>query len=122
MKSQIRPRPGTSRSRGRRARGVPATSAAGGELGAYTTGAVFCNVISMCRDLADYRRGSEWADAAKRWCERHAMTGFPGVCRIHRAEIMRLLGSWDEAEAEVRRACEELREFSPSQAAQAYHE
>jgi len=97
-------------------------SAAGGELGAYTTGAVFCNVISMCRDLADYRRGSEWADAAKRWCERHAMTGFPGVCRIHRAEIMRLLGSWDEAEAEVRRACEELREFSPSQAAQAYHE
>jgi class 3 adenylate cyclase len=97
-------------------------AATGGELGAYTTGAVLCNVISMCRDLADYRRGSEWADAAKRWCERHAMTGFPGVCRVHRAEIMRLLGSWDEAESEVRRACTELREFSPAQAGQAYHE
>ncbi len=97
-------------------------AAAGGELGAYTTGGVFCNVISVCRDLADYRRGSEWADAAKRWCERHAMTGFPGVCRVHRAEIMRLLGSWAVADEELRRACEELREFSPSQAALAFHE
>jgi class 3 adenylate cyclase len=97
-------------------------SAAGGELGAYTTGGVFCNVINVCRDLADYRRGSEWADVAKRWCERHSMTGFPGVCRVHRAEIMRLLGSWSEADEEVRRACEELKEFSPSQVASAYHE
>ncbi len=97
-------------------------AAVGGELGAYTTGAVFCNVISTCRDLADYGRATEWADAAKRWCERQAITGFPGVCRVHRAEVMRLVGSWAEAEAEVRRACDELSEFSPVHAGAAFHE
>lgn len=99
-----------------------AASAVGGELGAYTTGAVFCNVISVCRDLADYGRASEWADAAKRWCERQSISGFPGVCRVHRAEVLRLLGSWAEAEEEVTRACDELREFSPVHAGAAFHE
>lgn len=97
-------------------------AAVGGELGPYTTGAVFCNVISMCRDLADYRRGKEWSDAAKRWCERQAIAGFPGICRVHRAEVMRLLGDWAEAEQEVRRACDELYDFNPAYAAAAYHE
>jgi class 3 adenylate cyclase len=97
-------------------------AAVGGELGPYTTGAVFCNVISMCRDLADYARASEWGDAAKRWCERQAITGFPGVCRVHRAEVMRLVGSWAEAETEVRRACDELVDFHPAIAGEAFHE
>ncbi|MDQ2952575.1 MAG: adenylate/guanylate cyclase domain-containing protein, partial [Chloroflexota bacterium] len=97
-------------------------SAVGGELGGYTTGGVFCNTISVCRDLADYGRATEWADAAKRWCERQAITGFPGVCRVHRAEVMRLVGAWPEAEREVRRACDELLEFSPVHAGAAFHE
>ncbi len=97
-------------------------AAVGGELGGYTTGAVFCNVISSCRDLADYRRASEWAEAAKRWCDRQSITGFPGVCRAHRAEVMRLLGSWTEADAELRKATDELAEFSPLHAGAAFHE
>jgi class 3 adenylate cyclase len=99
-----------------------AAAAAGGELGAYTTGAVFCNVVSTCRDLADYRRASEWSDAATRWCERQAISGFPGICRVNRAEVMRLLGAWTDAEAEVRRACEELHDFNRPHAGRAYHE
>jgi len=97
-------------------------AAVGSELGSYTTGGVFCNVISTCRDLADYRRASEWADAAKRWCERQSINGFPGVCRVHRAEVMRLLGTWSEAETELRTACDELTEFSPVHAGAAFHE
>jgi class 3 adenylate cyclase len=97
-------------------------AAVGGELGNYTTGGIFCNVISTCRDLADYRRAGEWADAAKRWCERQSINGFPGVCRVHRAEIMRLLGTWSEAETELRTACDELNEFSPAHAGAAFHE
>jgi len=97
-------------------------AAVGGELGAHTTGSVFCNVISTCRDLADYRRASEWAEAATRWCERQAINGFPGVCRVHRAEVMRLLGTWGEAETELRRACDELVDFSPMHAGAAFHE
>ena len=97
-------------------------AAVGGELGGYTIGVIFCNTISMSRDLADYGRATEWADAAKRWCERQAITGFPGVCRVHRAEVMRLVGAWTEAEQEVRRACDELLEFSPVHAGAAFHE
>jgi class 3 adenylate cyclase len=99
-----------------------AAAAAGGELGAYTTGAVFCNVISAGRNLADYRRASEWAEAATRWCDRQSITGFPGICRVHRAEVLRLLGSWAEADAELRRATMELVEFSPSHAGAGFHE
>jgi class 3 adenylate cyclase len=97
-------------------------AAVGGELGAYTTGATFCNVISLCRDLADYGRASEWAEAATRWCERQEIAGFPGVCRVHRAEIMRLVGAWPEAEAELLRARDELIEFSPAHAGAVFHE
>jgi class 3 adenylate cyclase len=99
-----------------------AAAAVGGELGAYTTGAAFCNVISAGRDLADYRRASEWAEAAKRWCDRQDINGFPGICRVHRAEVMRLLGSWSEADVELQRATTELFEFSPSHAGAAFHE
>jgi class 3 adenylate cyclase len=101
---------------GRRLIEEVAASAAGGELGRFTTGAVFSNVMIVCRDLADYRRGREWADAAKRWWERQAITGFPGVCRIRRSEILRMLGNLREAESEAERACTELVDFSPAYA------
>ena len=99
-----------------------AASAIGGELGAHTTGSVFCNVMAACRDSADYRRGAEWAEVSKNWCERQDIAGFPGVCRVHRAEFMRLTGAWTEAGEEVRRATEELVDFLPAIAGQAFHE
>jgi hypothetical protein len=40
------------------------------------------------RDLTDYKRASEWTEATERWCERQSVSGFPGVCRIHRAEVI----------------------------------
>ena len=99
-----------------------AAAAVGGELGAHTTGAVFCNVMAACREAADYRRGSEWAEVSKSWCERQDIAGFPGICRVHRAEFMRLTGAWADAEAEVRRATEELVDFAPAIAGAAFHE
>jgi class 3 adenylate cyclase len=87
-------------------------AAVSGELSPYATGIVYCNTIGLCRDLADYRRAGEWTEAAKRWCERQAITGFPGVCRVHRAEILALQGAWAEAEKEARLASEELLSFN----------
>jgi class 3 adenylate cyclase len=87
-------------------------AAVAGELSPYTTGLVYCRMISACQDLAEYRRAGEWTEAAKRWCERQSIAGFPGVCRVHRAEIIRLRGAWAEALEEVLRANEELREHS----------
>ena len=99
-----------------------ASSAAGGELGTYTTGAVLTNVMNMCRDLGDFRRGVEWSDAATRWSERQGITGFPGICRVNRSAILRMLGRLREAAEEARAAWQELREFSPAHAAAAQHE
>lgn len=97
-------------------------AAVSGELSPMATGIVYCNMITICGALGDYRRAGEWSEAAKRWCERQAIAGFPGMCRVHHAEIMRLRGSWPEAEVEARRACEELREFNLEAAAEAFYE
>ncbi|GMQ86196.1 MAG: hypothetical protein BMS9Abin07_1769 [Acidimicrobiia bacterium] len=87
-------------------------AAIGGELGALYTGKIYCNMIDICEQLADYRRAGDWSDAARRWCERAGhSSGFPGVCRIHRAEIMRLRGDWEAAEKEALRASDELGNF-----------
>jgi len=99
-----------------------AAAAGGGELGTYTTGAVLANVVTVCRDLGHLRRGIEWADAAMRWCERQHVVGFPGICRLHRAEILRMLGALREALDEATAAFEELTGFSPVHAGVAQHE
>jgi class 3 adenylate cyclase len=83
-------------------------AAVNGDLDPYYTGVIYCNMISACSELADYRRAGEWTEAARRWCERQSINGFPGICRVHRAEIMRLRGAWRDAEAEARRAADEL--------------
>jgi len=97
-------------------------AALAGELTPWTTAAIYCNTIQSCEGVADYRRAREWTEAAKRWCERQAIAGFPGMCRVYRAEIIRLKGGWAEAEQEARRACDELREFNVGYAAAALYE
>jgi class 3 adenylate cyclase len=42
---------------------------------------------------------------------RQAVGGYPGICRVHRAELKMLRGLWPEAEQEARQACEELERF-----------
>jgi class 3 adenylate cyclase len=82
-----------------------------GDLRPYSTGLVYCMTISSCQDLGDYRRAAEWTEVANRWCDRLDVTGFPGACRIHRAEIMRLRGDLVGAEKQAVAACEELHDF-----------
>jgi class 3 adenylate cyclase len=97
-------------------------AAVGGELGPHATAAVYCNTITACRDLADFGRAGEWTEAAKRWCERQSIAGFPGMCRVRRAEIVRLRGRWPEAENEVRLATAELRPFYLDYAAEGFYQ
>jgi class 3 adenylate cyclase len=84
-------------------------AAVAGELGPNATFTVYCATVGICRDLTDYQRAAQWTQAARRWCERRAVSGFPGVCRVYHAEILRLRGDWDAAERDVRAACGELR-------------
>jgi class 3 adenylate cyclase len=86
-------------------------AAVNGELSAFVTGVTYCRMIAECRDLTDYRRASEWTEAAERWCKRRSVSGFPGICRVHRAEVVALSGAWERAEEELRRATDELAGF-----------
>jgi len=97
-------------------------SAVSGMLEPYSTGLVYCLTISACQDLGDYRRAAEWTEAANRWCDQLDVTGFPGACRIHRAEIMRLRGDLHEAEKVALAACEELHDFERAITAGGYYE
>src|SRR5262245_41724641 len=97
-------------------------AAVSGELQAYSTTLVYCMTISACQDVGDFRRAAEWTEAANRWCDRLDVTGFPGACRIHRAEIMRLRGDLEAAEKVATAACDELADFERYITASGYYE
>jgi DNA-binding CsgD family transcriptional regulator len=98
-------------------------SVVAGELTPYFTGIIYCNVIGACLEIADVARAGEWSDAARTWCDSiPPESPFPAMCRINRAEVIRLRGAWVEAEAEAARASEELLAFDPEAAAHAFAE
>lgn len=87
-------------------------TAVDGRLSPFATGWVYCVLLTVCHELGDVRRATEWTDLALRWCQ-HLQDGgyFPGVCRLHQCEVRSLLGQWSDAEMEALRAAEELTAF-----------
>jgi DNA-binding CsgD family transcriptional regulator len=85
-------------------------AAARGELGPDATGWVYCSVIAACHQLGDLERAAEWTAALSQWCQEKPFSVYPGLCRVHRAEILDLGGAWAHAEEEARRACQAGRE------------
>jgi class 3 adenylate cyclase len=88
-----------------------ATAAASGQLSLLTASEIFCDTMSTCRSIGDLERAGQWADEAERWMRRQSVGGYPGVCRVHRAELKMLRGQWSEAEQEARQACDELERY-----------
>ena len=84
-----------------------------GRIGPYSTGKVYCSLISACEDVGDYDRAAEWTDATRRWADDHPFSIFPGICRVHRASVLKRRGSLLEAAHEAARACEELQHSRP---------
>jgi class 3 adenylate cyclase len=97
-------------------------SAMCGDLRAHSAGLVYCITISSCQDLGDVRRAAEWTETANRFCDKLDVSGFPGACRIHRAEVLRMRGDWPAAEAQAIAACEELHDFDRSITAFGHYE
>ncbi len=83
-----------------------------GELDPVSTAVLYCSTVCAFQGLSEYDRAEEWTNAMERWCRRHETGGFHGLCRVHRAEILRLRGDWADAEVEAREASEELRRYS----------
>jgi DNA-binding CsgD family transcriptional regulator len=94
------------------------------EVSPVSAGIVYCGVILYCEAAHELRRAREWTTALSDWCEAQPdLVAFTGRCRVHRAQIMRLNGSWDEAVEEARRAAERaLRGENPAAAGEAHYQ
>jgi tetratricopeptide (TPR) repeat protein len=74
-----------------------------------TTGMMYCEIICAAQGLLMPDLAAQWSDVMERWRHGAAVGGIHGRCRVHRAELLRLSGTCDAAEAEALAACAELR-------------
>lgn len=74
-----------------------------------TTGMMYCEIVCAAQGLALHGLAAEWTEVMERWRHGEAFGGLHGRCRVHRAEILRVSGPSDTAEAEALGACDELR-------------
>jgi tetratricopeptide (TPR) repeat protein len=88
--------------------GVAAVS---GGLDPLSTGVIYCEVVCALQGLGQYDLAEQWTEAMERWSETSSVGSLHGRCRVHRAEILRLRGAYEQAETEVLEACEELRPY-----------
>lgn len=77
-------------------------------LSAWAGGLVYCGVIFSCMTRADWQRAGQWTDQFTRWCEGKGVAAYPGLCRLHRAEVLTVRGNLLEAEREARGTIEML--------------
>ncbi len=93
------------------------------ELGPLWTGAIYCGLMDACNELRDLSRASEWTEATRRWSDPLPLASlYPGICRVHRAQVLQSRGSWDEAEVEALGACEDMVGIDVFAVADAYYE
>jgi DNA-binding CsgD family transcriptional regulator len=95
-----------------------------GEVSPVSSGIVYCGVILACEEAHDLRRAREWTTALTEWCEGQPdLVAFTGRCLVHRAQIMRMDGSWQEAIEEAYRAAERCLEGeNPGAAGEAHYQ
>ncbi|HEX5048294.1 MAG TPA: response regulator transcription factor [Gammaproteobacteria bacterium] len=74
-------------------------------LSPIVTGLMYCAVIGACQEVCAANRAREWTFALSEWCgQQPEMVSFTAACLVHRAEVLRLHGEWNEALAEAERA------------------
>ena len=71
------------------------------EVSPIIAGMVYCAMIEGCQELSDFSRAASWTTALTTWCDAQpGLVPFTGQCSLHRGQIMRLHGAYDEALAE----------------------
>ena len=71
------------------------------EVSPIVAGMVYCSMIEACQELSDFSRAASWTTALTKWCDAQpGLVPFTGQCSLHRGQIMRLRGAYDEALAE----------------------
>lgn len=79
------------------------------ELAPMWAGAIYCGLMDACHELRDLRRAFEWTEATRRWCQPLPLNSlYPGICRVHRAQVLQTHGEWRQAEEEALGACRDM--------------
>jgi ATP/maltotriose-dependent transcriptional regulator MalT len=74
---------------------------AAAEVSPVFSGLVYCTMIEGCQEVSDFARASAWTTALTRWCEAQPdLVPFTGQCAVHRGQILRLRGAFQQALAE----------------------
>jgi DNA-binding winged helix-turn-helix (wHTH) protein len=82
-------------------------------LSSWVGSLVYCGVIYTCMTRSDWQRAGEWTEQFARWGEGRGLVSYPGLCRMHRAEVLTVRGKLREAEEEIRLTHEILCQNSP---------
>jgi DNA-binding CsgD family transcriptional regulator len=92
------------------------------ELSPLAAGLMYCAVVECCQMVCALERAREWTAAFADWCEAQPeMLAFTGTCRVHRAELLELGGSWSDALVEARRVTTRSADANPAAAAAALY-
>ncbi|MDP1793069.1 MAG: LuxR C-terminal-related transcriptional regulator, partial [Acidimicrobiales bacterium] len=87
------------------------------------TGAIYCGLLDACHELSDLQRATEWTQATTKWCSPLPVASlYPGICRVHRAELLQVRGEWEAAEAEALAACETMAKIDVFVVADGFYE
>ena len=71
------------------------------EVSPIIAGLVYCSLIEACQELSDYARAASWTRALDRWCsEQPGIVPYTGQCSLHKGQLLRLTGAYDDALAE----------------------
>lgn len=82
--------------------------ATGGELAPEAASETLCGLIIGWRSCGRWDRAAEWVEVSARWADGSGVSFFPGLCRVHRGELMCLRGDLALAEEDLERGTEEL--------------
>jgi ATP/maltotriose-dependent transcriptional regulator MalT len=69
-----------------------------GDVSPIMSGRIYCTMIDACQELDDVRRMTDWTRLLSTWCEaQEGLVPFTGQAAVHRAQIMRSQGAWEDA-------------------------
>ena len=72
-----------------------------GEVSPIFAGHTYCSLIEACQEISDFDRVAQWTTALTTWCGAQVgLVPFTGQCAVHRGQVMRVRGAYEQAIAE----------------------
>lgn len=73
-----------------------------GEVSPIFAGHTYCSLIEACQEISDFDRVAQWTTALTNWCGAQVgLVPFTGQCAVHRGQVMRVRGAFEQAIAEL---------------------